>query len=154
MPRIDRRRAICEARRECVPLARLRGVNTQLKKPDRILLLSEAPADSANGKRESQDRQNLPLQHVQSPSGIGIPRSVINSLINATVSGRLTGASTVTATPFAKFRACMPGPVHALLASPQYVPLSRASSLAPCSTKTRISSLAPLCAAPIRGVIP
>src|ERR1700680_217263 len=48
-----------------IPLPRLGRVDAQFEKPDRFLLLSVSPHDSGNAEHQSQERQNLPLQHAR-----------------------------------------------------------------------------------------
>src|SRR6202035_3825705 len=108
MPRVDGGRAPGESRRQSIPLPRLGRVDAQFEKSDRFLLLSVAPYDSGNAEHQSQERQNLPLQHATS-SSISERAPVATGLSSVIVSG--AGANLLLERR--RCRACrLPGVIH------------------------------------------
>src|SRR5262245_5300786 len=75
MLRVNCSRSACKAGRERVSLSGLSRVDAQLVEPDSLLLLRESPTDAGHSERQSDERENLPFQHFDSPFGIDIQRA-------------------------------------------------------------------------------
>src|SRR4030095_432671 len=62
MPRINRGRAVGKPSSQGVSLSRLRGVDAQLVKSNRVLLLRESPTHPGQSESDSEERCHFPLQ--------------------------------------------------------------------------------------------
>src|SRR5262245_41443524 len=86
MLRVNGSRSACKAARERVSLSRLSRVDAQLVEPDSLLLLRESPTDAGHSERQSDERENLPFQHFDSPCGTDLQKA-LRSAKNAAAVG-------------------------------------------------------------------